>query len=265
MEDQGQGLLEFGTSVSVNEEIRRTIASEIEETQESIQKIKDEIALGTKVGKELRKSRSNAAAETRDLRQGSKEALERLSIMHYDVFHDLNHNTLRKELCVLSEEREPEPMDTEEDAVPPSGDDKKDGNDGEKANENSPPPPEVNPHSMQGIQQRHDDIASSLWKIGAHIQEMEEAFVNKKSQYQSIVEKKEQTAQQVRSFESELSKTQLTTENFTKNYNAEEGRVRTLEGKIRDLKESYEKIMKEAAEKVSSCSVSSPIYQHSLF
>ncbi len=76
------GILAFGTSVSVTDEVRRSVEKETEVMEESIKQVKGKIKTEEKVGEELRRNRLSGVKETRDILQGSTENLNSL---HFSV------------------------------------------------------------------------------------------------------------------------------------------------------------------------------------
>ncbi|GAX16591.1 hypothetical protein FisN_7Lh322 [Fistulifera solaris] len=73
------GILAFGTSVTVTDEVRRSVEKETEVLEESIQQLRSKIKTEEKVGEELRRSRLSSGKETRDILQGSTENLSSLN------------------------------------------------------------------------------------------------------------------------------------------------------------------------------------------
>lgn len=262
MEDQGHGLLEFGTSVSVNDELRRTLVAETEDLQHSIQTIKEAIGVETKVRQQLMKDQSHAATETQELHRGSKEVHERLAIMHQQVFHDLYHNTLKHELSMPPQTEQDEentelssPKDNDGSTTKDGGTDGDDAND--VANDNASPQDNdkeksrlVNPHSMRGIHQTHESLTRKFWKLTSYIQESEESMESFKSQQKESAAKKQDLAEKVAQLEEELAQTQRTTQTFFDNRQKEDDRRRALEAKLREMKAFYEKTVDDTDTKV---------------
>lgn len=244
MEDQGHGLLEFGTSVSVNDEIRRTIISEIEETQDSIKNTKKEIALETKVRQQLMKDRSHAAVEIEDLRQRARESFNRLSTLNEGFFADAN-KTLLEQLCIIPDGEETQLLEKNEEKASSYATQQS------TTNENAPPDLSAVPSSMKILVQRQDGCSSKVWKLSAYIQEMQETYRVFRSKNLTAAKNKTQVAYQVQSFQSELSESQLTTKKFSENWQVENDRVRALEGKIRELRVAYQSLLNDIEEKVS--------------
>ena len=248
MEDQ-QGLLEFGTSVSVNDELRRSLVSEAEDLQNSIQKIKVEIGLETKIRQQLTKDQAHAAAETQGLHRDSQEVHERLSIMHHQVFHDLYNNTLKRDLLSSSLTEESIASETDEVEDMTEGEDGED--DGEETkDENKSPAAIVNPHSMRGIRMTHAMLNEKVSMLGSFVRDAEGALENFKIAQHAAVSDKEQATQQVQQLQLDLSKSQETTQTFSRNWQVEEDRRHALENKLREMKLSYEAVLQETEEKV---------------
>lgn len=76
------GILAFGTSVSVTDEVRRSVEKETEVIEESIKQVRGKMKIEEKVGEELRRNRVSGLKETRDILQGSTENLNSL---HFTV------------------------------------------------------------------------------------------------------------------------------------------------------------------------------------
>lgn len=76
------GILAFGTSVTVTDEVRRSVEKETEVIEESIKQLRGKIKTEEKVGEELRRTRVSGLKETRDILQGSTENLNSL---HFSV------------------------------------------------------------------------------------------------------------------------------------------------------------------------------------
>jgi chromosome segregation ATPase len=74
------GILEFGTSVTVHDEMRRAIGMEIQEIEASLTKYTNEIATEQKIRQELLKTQTAAHQEICHLRRGAIEAVERLEV-----------------------------------------------------------------------------------------------------------------------------------------------------------------------------------------
>ena len=94
------GILAFGTSVSVNDDLRRSIQSDLEEIDSNVSKIKDEITSEQKIGEELRKTRFHAVKEARSQHQVATENLEVLT-MHQEILRRLQ-NTFDVEISACS-------------------------------------------------------------------------------------------------------------------------------------------------------------------
>ncbi len=102
------GILAFGTSVTVTDEVRRSVEKETEVLEESIQQLRAKIKTEEKVGEELRRSRLSSGKETRDILQGSTENLSSLYFT-VDFLHEL-HKSFTIEL--LDPTAEPSGDDT---------------------------------------------------------------------------------------------------------------------------------------------------------
>ena len=76
------GILAFGTSVTVTDEVRRSVEKETEVIEESIQQLRGKIKTEEKVGEELRRSRVSGLKETQDILQG---ATENVTSLHFTV------------------------------------------------------------------------------------------------------------------------------------------------------------------------------------
>lgn len=72
------GILAFGTSVTVTDEVRRSVEKETEVIEESIKQLRGKIKTEEKVGEELLRSRVSGLKETQDILQGSSENLSSL-------------------------------------------------------------------------------------------------------------------------------------------------------------------------------------------
>ena len=145
------GILAFGTSVSVNDDLRRSIQSDIEEIDKNISKIKDEIASEQKIGEELRKTRFHALKEARSQHQVATENLEMLT-MHQEILRRLQ-NTYEVEIAARS-------SGTKNGGASPKGD--ADSMDVENNNANLPPTTLTVEKLKEGI--REVDAELQSWK-----------------------------------------------------------------------------------------------------
>jgi hypothetical protein len=74
------GILAFGTSVSVNDGLRRSIQAEVEDMDKSCSKIMNHVKSEEKIRDELRKSRALAVKESRSILEGATENVEVLNM-----------------------------------------------------------------------------------------------------------------------------------------------------------------------------------------
>lgn len=241
MEDQA--ILDFGTSVGVNDELRRAIVSETEDVQKDIQKTKDAIASEQKIQRQLLKDQSHAAKETRDLHHMSKDVHERLTMMQTNLFPGMLHEMKRLELVGVNGVNDDDG----------GGDDTM--RDASTTDENAPPPdeeqdPKVHPHSLIGIAQRDEAATEKLDDLKSYCDEAGEAAEAFKGRRQDVAAKTQNVVQKVQQLQLELSKVQATTRNYSKKLQSEEERRRSLEIKVSELKTSYEKVLAAAKEKV---------------
>jgi hypothetical protein len=90
------GILAFGTSVSVFDDLRRTIQSQVEEIVTDASKITDDCKSENKIGQELGQSRAHAVQEARVIHVGTTENLETLW-MNQGIFNRLE-DTFQNEI-----------------------------------------------------------------------------------------------------------------------------------------------------------------------
>lgn len=91
------GILAFGTSVSINDDLRRSISNEIQEIDSNCTKIKDDINIESKIQDELSKGKVHANNEIAALCQGVIDANDALH-MNTQILHGLA-NTLQTEIA----------------------------------------------------------------------------------------------------------------------------------------------------------------------
>lgn len=249
---EDQAILDFGTSVGVNDEIRRTVVSQTEDLQQSIQKIKYAYALESKIHDQLTKDQTHARRETKELHRGSREVHERLAIMHQKIFREMFPDSLKLELSISGTGDSAESKENDEEML---------GEDGgdvvmEGSDENAPPPTDeaagrkINPHSIVGIIQSQGVLSHKYWKFSSYVDEAEQATKAFQSRRQDAADKTQRAVQEVTKLQSELSKIQKTTASFSHNWQEEDGRRRSLEIKLSDLKVAFEKASQAAEEKV---------------
>jgi hypothetical protein len=100
------GILAFGTSVCVNDDLRRGIGAEIHEIDECCSRIKEALRLEKKVQADLVKSRSYAESEVLELRQGANDVVDTLN-MNLQILLGLQ-STLQNE---ISSDQVPQDLD----------------------------------------------------------------------------------------------------------------------------------------------------------
>jgi len=249
MEDQQHDLLEFGTSVSVNDELRRTLVSEAEELQQSVVKIERDIGLETKIRNQLAKDQSHAEEETKNLHHSSQRVHEDLSFLYHKSFLESISIRLNRELgSSLTEES----IATEEE----NATDKAHGDDGvddekESKDEYKSAADKFQPQSIPGIRVTVVANSKKYENLRGFFQDANEKLENVKNQHDSAASKKKQLLQQLQELQSDLCKSQDLTKTVSCNLQEEEDRRRGLENDLREMELSYETILRETEEKVS--------------
>mmetsp|Transcript_18286 Transcript_18286/g.34733 ORF Transcript_18286/g.34733 Transcript_18286/m.34733 type:complete len:528 (-) Transcript_18286:135-1718(-) len=234
-------LLEFGTSVSVNDELRRTLVSEAVELQASIAKIEKDIKRETMSGTEQAKDQKHRTAEMQALHQSLKRTYDQLSFLYQHVFIPVNEK-LKRELKstptegLIASEKEEE--------------DKSNGGDGEESKDKDKPPAnKFPPYSMPGMRVKFAGLLKNSEELLCFFQDANEAFGNFTNQQESADVKREQIMQQLEEVQSDLSKNQEMTKTVSRNCQEEEDRLRSLEKELREMEMTYKAVVRETEEK----------------
>ena len=248
MEDQA--ILDFGSSVHVNDELRRSIVSETEDLQQDIHKFKDAIASESKINQQLLKDKSHATAETQDLHRSSKEVHDRLTMLHSKFFPELQR-TLQQ-------------LTSDEDKLVGTNVGTADGDyamrDADATDENETLPAaeeaeerEVHPHSVKEIARIGKDLSEKLEMLKSYLDEVQDATDSIRIRRTQVVAQQQGVAQKVQELQSELSTSQETTQNYLEKQQKEDELRRSLEIKVRDLQAEYKEIRAATEEKVRPC------------
>jgi hypothetical protein len=155
------GILSFGTSASANDERRRSIMSDVEETDKSCTKILDFTKLEKNIGEQCLKDRAHGFNENSALFRGASEMADSLN-MSDQVRIGLEETLKGKLACKLN------PQDS--DGI--SFDNENDGVQQGRDKENSPPTEYPSIHSIQKTHRAHfieDDELSISWKQGSRV------------------------------------------------------------------------------------------------
>lgn len=256
MEDQ-QGLLEFGTSVSVNDELRRTLVSEAEELKQSIETIKHEIGVETEASKDLAKTQAEATRESEKLHRWSHELHESLSLSR-SIFQYEYHNTLLPELTLTRAPTEESKNDgeeeEEEEEVNPTGEVGHKGDEDDVAeeskDENKSPQVSDKIEPMKDILATRETLEDQFWDLVDCVKHAEMALEKFKNGQNDAMNEKKRLIQRVQELQMDLSKSQETTRTFSDSRQDEESRRLALENNLCAMKSSYEAVVKETKEKV---------------
>jgi hypothetical protein len=134
------GILSFGTSASANDERRRSIMSDVEETDKSCSKILDFTKLEKNIGEQGMKDRAHGYNENSSLFRGASEMLDSL-IMSDQVRLGLEETLKGQLACKLNpQDSDGISFDNENDGVQQGGD-----------KGNSPPTEYQSIHSIQNV------------------------------------------------------------------------------------------------------------------
>lgn len=174
------GILAFGTSVSVNDDLRRSILTEIEEIDESISTTASQIKTEEKSQEELRKSRGNSIKESRSILETVTENFGTLD-MQRQMLKNLEH-TFQAEIApgstVVSPDRETNGA-TNQDTAESNG-----------AAENLPPT--IGSLSVASLQKEHMTVETSLVAmkeaVVANIRDLQHLAVEKKTHLTAAAE-----------------------------------------------------------------------------
>jgi hypothetical protein len=264
MERPNFDLLDFGTSVSVNDEMRRGLVTESTHLQESLQKLQAGLQTQSKVHAQLVKDESMARQETQELGQGAAETLRDLVLLANQVFRPLMEHSVLPELSLPSPQeeanqafadeqqeeqrgqgnQEEETSDTpmaDENAPPPLDEEQVDDEDSRRM----PPPPKrslpggVNLLSMAGMRHTHnacqEDVRALLYEVGRarkFCQEWQQNARNAKAQLSQVSELVEELKKQ-------MTKTEKTTKSYAKGRQKEEARYKSFAIKLATLQEAF--------------------------
>jgi chromosome segregation ATPase len=80
------GILAFGTSVSINNDLRRSIGVEIQEIEAHCTKMKDDVNVESSIREELNKTTSHAIKEVKSLEQGASDLVENINMNRQIAF-----------------------------------------------------------------------------------------------------------------------------------------------------------------------------------
>jgi len=98
------GILEMGTSVTVNDELRRTLAAEIQEIDTAVTKLNENISKEESIKGEQVKSKARAENEMASIRQEAAENVEKLTMCEH-MFSGFA-TTFSKEIAVNENDTE---------------------------------------------------------------------------------------------------------------------------------------------------------------
>jgi hypothetical protein len=224
------GILDLGTSVKVNDDLRRSLETEMQLIDENTTKLKKQITNEHAISNELSKTKSRANKEVAGLRQGAIEGVESIT-MNERVFGGLQ-KTFRTELRDST---------NSQDAMMDGATNDKEN----KQQENLPP-------SIPFIKktQKNNDIEASRIYGGIENQsKIVHAFVNKKKEIREDV-KSVLAVMETDQLESRLTKEKQNTKAAEETIGVELKRSATIKSNLATLKARNAEMKKQIEEMV---------------
>ena len=146
------GLLEFGTSTNVVEDLTRALQEEVQKIEKDSAKVSQELKSSEIIGNELRKTRAHAVMEVRRLHETATENLEKLTV-NQEIFHGLEETMKMNILPSNKENPQDDTLQGEETAD-------------EEETENWPPPTStIRGFSLEALRKEQHSIALQVRSV----------------------------------------------------------------------------------------------------
>jgi hypothetical protein len=279
----GAGLLDFGTSVSVNDEMRRGLVTESEHLSASLKNLGAGLTTQTKVHDQLGKDAKLAWDETQAMVEGATETVAKLVLLTEKVLAPLVADTLLSQLGLpppsdeaqeaaakkqeqqvddkpqeqeQEQQQQQEPADTpeaDENAPPPLDEEEDDDEDVRRM----PPPQQQRllplDHSMAGIRETRKLRQEECLKLFEQVSKFKQARKELRAQALTVEAQHAVAAELVANLKKQVSKVEKKTKSYERGRRMEEARSQSFAAKYATLQENYATLSQATQVLVRTC------------